>query len=123
MKIKTIYLTESKGFGQVVTAWAEEKGFDVKVLDSKTNVLDDLTEGVTLFHENHNFSRETVEMHEAIVKENIPGYKVDLNGTLMATVNNFSMWLDRNRPQKLLILGEPELAKNKNLERFLEKLG
>ena len=122
MKVNTIYLTENGNFSKAISAWAESKGFSVEQIDPKTTELYDLIQGVALFHENHNFSKEDVELHEEIIKDNIPGYKIDLNGTLVATVSNFTMWLERNKPNKLLILGNTDLAKNKNLERFLEKL-
>lgn len=120
MKIEIIYVIEDNKFGKAITEWAEDKRIQVVPTNQKKDDLSELVNGVVLFHENHNFSKDDDEMQEEMSRGNIPVHKVDINGTLAATNSNFNMWLDRNRPQSLLILGDEEVAKNGNLESFLK---
>src|SRR5690554_8105620 len=120
MKIKTIYVIANNKFGKTIGEWAESNRIEVVSTAQKNSELSELVEGVVLFHENHNFSKEDEELQEELDKDNKPIHKVDINGTLAATNSNFNMWLDRNRPQSLLILGDDEIAKNPNLPNFLK---
>lgn len=120
MKIKTIYVIANNKFGKTIGEWAESNRIEVVSTAQKNSELSELVEGVVLFHENHNFSKEDEELQEELDKDNKPIHKVDINGTLAATNSNFNMWLDRNRPQSLLILGAEEIANNPNLPIFLK---
>ncbi|HLW30496.1 MAG TPA: hypothetical protein VKX29_06535 [Brumimicrobium sp.] len=119
MKIETIYVIENNKFGKAIGEWAEDKRIHVVLTEQKNNELSSLIDGVVLFHENHNFSKDDDETQEVLGKDNKAVHKVDLNGTLAATNSNFNMWLDRNRPRTLLILGNDKVAKNANLANFL----
>jgi hypothetical protein len=120
MKIETIYVIENNKFGKAITEWAEDKRIQVVPTPQKNNDLSDLVDGVVLFHENHNFSKEDGDTQEALNNDNKAVHKVDINGTLAATNSNFNMWLDRNRPRTLLILGDDKVVKNTNLPNFLK---
>lgn len=120
MKIETIYVIENNKFGKAIAEWAEDKRIEVVPTTQKNDNLSELIDGVVLFHENHNFSREDEDTQSELSRGNTPVHKVDINGTLAATNSNFNMWLDRNRPQSLLILGDDEVAKNGNLPNFLK---
>lgn len=122
MKIDKFYFLENNEFTKTIKSWAEERQIETLVLDSKKGDLSELVDAVALFHENHNFSKEAEETHSFIVNNNRPGHKVDINGTLAATASNFSMWLERNNPKNLLVIGVDNLSKNKNLSRFLSSL-
>lgn len=122
MKIETIYLIEQSGFVNSIKEWAEEKKINVVSIDGKNEDLADIIDGVVLFHENHNFTKEDEEVFNFLVNNNRPGHRVDINGTLAATNSNFTMWLDRNRTKRLLMLGSGEIVKNVNLKRFLDNL-
>lgn len=120
MKIETIYVIENNKFGKTIGEWAEDKRIQVVATSHRSGDLSELVDGVVLFHENHNFSKEDNETQEDLSRDNKAVHKVDLNGTLAATNSNFNMWLDRNRPKTLLILGDDEVAKNPNLPLFLQ---
>ena len=120
MKLETIYVIENNKFGKAITEWAEDKRIQVVPANQKKDDLSEIVNGVVLFHENHNFSKDYDDMQTEMSRGNIPVHKVDINGTLAATNSNFNMWLDRNRPQSLLILGDDEIAKNANLQSFLK---
>ena len=120
MKIETIYVIEDNKFGKAIGEWAEDKRIQVVPTAQKNNDLSEIIDGVVLFHENYNFSKEDDETQEALSNDNKAIHKVDINGTLAATNSNFNMWLDRNRPTTLLILGDDDVAKNPNLPIFLK---
>ncbi|RYM35904.1 hypothetical protein ERX46_02620 [Brumimicrobium glaciale] len=120
MKLETIYVIEDNKFGKAITEWAEDKRIQVVPANQKKDDLSEIVNGVVLFHENHNFTKDDDDMQTEMSRGNIPVHKVDINGTLAATNSNFNMWLDRNRPQSLLILGDEEIANNANLQNFLK---
>lgn len=122
MKVKTVYLIESNHFSKSIEEWANSSSLSVETIDSKTQDIDDLIDGVVVFHENHNISKEIEELQALLDDGNRPGHRIDINGTLAATKSNFEMWLERNKPSKLLFLGKDDLPKNENLQRFLENL-
>lgn len=122
MKVKTVYLIDSNSFGNTILEWAENKHIEAVNLDQKNNDLVELVDGAVVFHENHNFSKVDEETQAYLNENNRPSHRVDINGTLAATKSNFTMWLERNNPSKLLVLGNSEIAKNPNLKRFLDSL-
>lgn len=122
MKINTIYLINNDKFSKAISTWAEGKSVESISTDKKGDALAEIIEGVVVFHENHNFSKEDEEVQELIESHNKPAHRIDINGTLAATASNFTMWLERNKPKSLLVLGNKEVSKNKNLKRFLNKL-
>ncbi|MDX1651275.1 MAG: hypothetical protein R3277_02210 [Brumimicrobium sp.] len=122
MKIETVYIINSNEFGNAILEWAEGKQIEAVRVDPKHTDLAELIKGVVIFHENHNFSKEIEEMQEYLEDNNRPAHRIDINGTLAATKSNFTMWLERNKPSKLLILGNSNIVGNPNLKRFLDSL-
>lgn len=122
MKIATVYLISNNSFGNTISEWSEGKRIDVVSVEQKNNDLADTVDAAVVFHENHNFTKEDEEIQGYLESHNRPSHRVDINGTLAATKSNFTMWLERNKPSNLLILGSPDIAKNPNLKRFLDSL-
>lgn len=122
MKIKTVYLIDNNSLGKCITEWSEGKNINAVNLDQKNENLVDLVDAAVVFHENHNFTKEDEEIQNLLENNHRPSHRVDINGTLAATKSNFTMWLERNNPSNLLILGNSEVAKNPNLKRFLNSL-
>ncbi len=122
MKIELIYLIDQNGFHDVIKTWADQKGIEVAIIDPKSDDFLDLIDGMTLIHENHNFSKEAEELQNYLNKNNRPTHKIDINGTVAATASNFTMWTERNKTKKLLLVGGLEVIQNPNLNRFLSKI-
>lgn len=122
IKVKTVCLIESNLFSKSIEEWAHNSSLSLETLDAKTQDIDEFIDGVVVFHENHNISKEIVDLQLILDSANRPGHRIDINGTLAATKSNFEMWLERNKPSKLLFLGKDDLPKNENLQRFLENL-
>lgn len=122
MKIKTVYLIDNNSLGKTITEWSEGKSINAENIDQKNGDLSEIIDAAVVFHENHNFTKEDEEIQASLEKHHRPSHRVDINGTLAATKSNFTMWLERNQPSTLLILGNPEVSKNPNLKRFLDSL-
>lgn len=122
MKIKTVYLIDNNSLGITIAEWSEGKRINAVNLDQKNDNLADVVDAAVVFHENHNFTKEDEDIQSLLENNHRPSHRVDINGTLAATKSNFTMWLERNKPSNLLILGNPEVAKNPNLKRFLDSL-
>lgn len=122
MKIEKVYLISDNSFGSTIAEWSEGKRIDVVSVEQKNNNLAEIVDAAIVFHENHNFTKEDEDIQDFLESNNRPSHRVDINGTLAATKSNFTMWLERNKPSNLLILGSPDIAKNPNLKRFLDSL-
>lgn len=120
MKVDTLYVIVDNKLGSMISQWAEGKRIQVAPKPQKNTELVQLVDSVVLFHENFNFSKEDEETIAVLNKNNKAVHKVDINGTLSATNSNFNMWLERNKPNCLLILGDSKVAGNPNIPQFLE---
>jgi hypothetical protein len=121
MKIDRLYFINKSAFTNVMRLWTDEKGIDLTEHPMNEDLLE-LIDGAVLFHVNHNLNKEFIQLADLIEENNVPTYKVDVNGTLAATLSNFSMWLERNKAKNVLILGHEDVAKSENLNRFLGAL-
>ncbi|MGB0933220.1 MAG: hypothetical protein ACPGU5_02995 [Lishizhenia sp.] len=122
MQIKDIYITEENQFSALLSEWSERMGVQINTVGSNDNELYEKVQGIVIFHENHDISKEAEEISKDLDKSNIATHKVDINGTVTATVTNLNMWIERNSCESILVLAEKNLEKNENLHRFLEKL-
>jgi hypothetical protein len=122
MQIKNIYITEENHFSTLLREWSERMDVQVIPVESNDNDLYEKVQGIVIFHENHDISKDAEEISKDLDKSNIATHKVDINGTVTATVTNLNMWIERNSCDNILVLGEKNLGKNENLHRFLEKL-
>lgn len=122
MQIKYIYITEENQFSNLLREWSERMGVQINPVESSDNKLYEKVQGIVIFHENHDISKEAEEISKDLDKSNIATHKVDINGTVTATVTNLNMWIERNSCENILVLAEKNLGKNENLHRFLEKL-
>lgn len=122
MEVDTIYLIEHTKFGKLIANWTENLNKELIYTSYKNDRSLETIDGLVLFHENHNFSKEDDELYASLKKDNKATHKVDLNGTLSATLSNFKMWLSLNKPKNLLFVGEDKIINNANLEAFLNGL-
>lgn len=122
MNIKEIYSSEGSTFGETIAVWAESIGIEHFKIDLKQEEKIDEIQGLILFHETHDIVRAHQEVISIFEQKQRAISKIDVNGTLMVAVSNFSLWMERNKCKSILVVGSDELLKNPNLERFLEKL-
>lgn len=122
MKLDTIYVITDNKFGKTISQWADEKSIFVETTQHRTAELRELVKGVVLFHENHNFSKEDIELFDELNSYNIPTHKVDIDGTVSATRSNFLMWVENNQPKTLLFLGNQKVAEHPHLQKFIAEI-
>lgn len=120
MKLDTLYVIIDNKLGSMLAQWADNQRIQVTPTSQKNSDLINLVDSVVLFHENFNFSKEDEETIDILNKNNKAVHRVDINGTLSATNSNLNMWIERNKPNSLLILGDDKVAENSNLPKFLE---
>jgi hypothetical protein len=82
----------------------------------------DLFDSLLIVSENQSISKENWNLKSLFDKNQKPSYRIDINGTLNSAIANIELWLESNKSKDLLIVGKDEIVKNKNLDRFLEKL-
>jgi hypothetical protein len=121
MTVEFIYVLNTGELLTYLQSWANNFDIIVEKADAKED-LSDIIDGVVLIHENHNIQKDMEELVAALDKNNCPGHRVDINGTLAATKSNFEMWVERNKTKRLLFVGKDDLVKSENFERFFNSL-
>jgi hypothetical protein len=119
MKVEKFYLQTHTKFGKVLAEWTESQS--VENVEFHERNLDDISmiDGLVIFTENQSVEKEANEARSAFDAKQKPIHKIDINGTLVAAVSNFSFWIERNNCKTILMIGSDQLVKNPNLERFL----
>lgn len=122
MNINKLYLINENDFTAAIQNWAIGASFEHIEPANLNNMLEESIDGAVVFHVNHNFNKEIVDKLKLLENHNLSLHKVDINGTIAATVSNLEMWLDRNRPKNVLVMGCNDVAKSDNLNKFLLNL-
>lgn len=122
MIIEKIYLLTSNSFSKCVEEWAKSASVQSQRISIKKQNIEDIIDGVVVFHENFNKNKNIEELVENLVQSNRPSHRVDINGTMVATKSNFEMWMERNQIRNLLVLGDDQLPKNTKFKSFLLNL-
>lgn len=121
MILEAIFLKGGGQFSDYVREWADTRGIEVVSYEFKPN-QDQEPHGLLLVNENHDITKEIGEVYSLYDRKHIPTQKIDINGTLQVAMNSFRMWADKNKCERVLILGDNDLVKNENLERFFSNL-
>lgn len=122
MKIKEIYIDENP-FGKIIEEWVSEFNItNIHNLPVKSSFDINLTDSLVVFHENHDISKHYLDLIDLFEARQKNVCKIDLQGTLAAAKSNFELWLERNHPEQMLIIGDAVLSKNVNTPRFLKTI-
>lgn len=121
MILETIFLKDGGQFHDYVTEWADTRGIEIVSYEFKPSE-DQEPDGLLLVNENQDITREIGEIYALFDRKHLPTQKVDINGTLQVAINSFRIWADKNKCKRVLVLGDNELVKNENLERFFSSL-
>lgn len=122
MLLKKIVLRNQDQFEKSIETWSGKWHIDAEVFDGKESLLD-VVDSVVILHEDHNISRENRDLREWLEKNHKVAHQVDINGTINASVSSLRFWLENNKPQSTLFIGDERLVKNNRLETYLAKLG
>lgn len=121
MKIEKIYVKPNQNFSKRLIQWASEN--TVECLEVNTDdEFDEIMDGLVIFNQNQDMERDDLEIRRLFDSKQKPVQRIDINGTLMVGVSNFSLWLERNGCKHILMLGSESLIENPNLDRYLEKM-
>jgi hypothetical protein len=119
MKLKKVYIKPGGYFSSVINEWATTN--NVETLEaSLAEGFEENIDGLVIFNQNSDESKEILDIRKIFDKKLKPVHRIDINGTLMVGVSNFSLWLERNACGSVLFLGDDVLKENTNLPRYLE---
>lgn len=119
MQLDVILLKPENAFGQRIADWATKFGISTEQYDVRS---EDYPDGMLLVNANQDFHKEDLDLHTLFDKKHIPTQKIDVNGTLQVAISNFELWLKTYKCRKVLIIGDEDLVKNENLDRFLGRI-
>lgn len=121
MKVERVYVKPGSQLSNKLSEWAS-----VNNLESTEVSLDDDFEesidGLVIFNQNQDVDRDLLDIRKLFDDRQKPVQRIDINGTLMVGVSNFSLWLERNGCRNILMVGSERLCENPNLERYLENM-
>lgn len=122
MKIEHIYIDKNP-FGKIIEEWVSTFNItNIHTEPLKSNSGINKTDNLVVFHANHDISKQYMDLIDLFESRQKNVCKIDLKGTLAAGKSNFELWLDRNQPEDMLIIGEGSLSNNENTIRFLEAI-
>lgn len=121
MKLEKIYTKAGSAFGNATAEWASNNNLKFEEIQFDEGFDEDI-KGLVVFNQNSDIERHLVELINRFDKSLKPIQRIDINGTLMVGVSNFSLWLERNGCQNVLFIGDDNLVKNEKLGRYFDAL-
>lgn len=121
MLLKKIVLRNDDQFSSAINVWAGEQKINVESFDGKSSLFD-LVDSMVIIQEDHNVSREIKDLREAIEKLHRPTHQIDVNATMSASVASLRFWLENNKPNSVLFVGEEKITQSLRFNEYLEKL-
>ncbi len=121
MLLKKIVLRNDDQFSSAINVWAGEQKISVESFDGKSSLFD-LVDSMVIIQEDHNVSREIKDLREAIEKLHRPTHQIDVNATMSASVASLRFWLENNKPNSVLFVGEEKITQSLRFTEYLEKL-
>ena len=122
MKIDKIFLQTHTKFAKALSDWAQDMNVEIVDFHERNIEEVDQMDGLLIFNENQTIEREAAELRDVFDLKQRPIQKIDINGTLVVGISNFTFWLERNNCKKILVVGSDHLLENPNLERFLSNI-
>lgn len=121
MLLKKIVLRNDDQFSSAIHLWAGVQKISVESFDGKSSLFD-LVDSMVIIQEDHNVSKEIKDLREAIEKLHRPTHQIDVNATMSASVASLRFWLENNKPNSVLFIGEEKITQSLRFSEYLEKL-
>lgn len=121
MKLRKIFIIPGTAFGGLIADWAAINQLEVEELTIDEG-FDKVVDGLVIFNQNSDMEKDILDIRKVFDDSLKPVQRIDINGTLMVGVSNFSLWLERNGCVNVLFLGADNLKDNPNLARYLETM-
>lgn len=121
MKIKQVFIRPNTEISKRIAEWTELYG----VVCTEISLEEDFEEnidGLVIFNQNQDMDKDMSDIRTLFDNRQKPVLHVDINGTLMVGVSNFSLWLERNGCTNILVIGNDGLLENPNLDRYLSHM-
>ena len=121
MKIKQVFIRPNTEISKRIAEWTELYG----VVCTEISLEEDFEEnidGLVIFKQNQDMDKDMSDIRTLFDNRLKPVLHVDINGTLMVGVSNFSLWLERNGCTNILVIGNDGLLENPNLDRYLSHM-
>ena len=122
MNIDKIFLQTHTKFAKALSDWAQDMNVEIVDFHERNIEEVDQMDGLLIFNENQTIEREAAELRDVFDLKQRPIQKIDINGTLVVGISNFTFWLERNNCKKILVVGSDHLLENPNLDRFLSNI-
>lgn len=121
MLLKKIVLRNNDSFAVSIQDWAEKQGIDVESFDGKASLFD-VVDSLVIIQEDHNVTKDTKELRDAIERIHKPTHQIDVNATMNASVASLRFWLENNKPKSVLFVGDEKITESHRFSEYLEKL-
>lgn len=121
MKIQQVVIRPNTSFSSRLNEWAIENGVECLEVQLEEN-FEEHIDGLVIFNQNQDMEREALDIRKLFDDRQKPVQRIDINGTLMVGVSNFSLWIERNGCKKILMIGSDQLCSNPNLDRYLNHM-
>lgn len=121
MLLKKIFLRNKDKFELVVEDWSNRMKIQVEVFDGKESLTDTI-DSLVILHEDHNISKENKDLRELLERSHKPTHQVDINATINASITQLRFWLENNKPNNVLFVGDEKLLKSTRLNDYFDKL-
>jgi hypothetical protein len=124
MKVCKVYTKPNTVLSKRIEEWVFENKIEYVEIPFDDD-FDEQIQGLVVLNQNQDVERDILEIRKSFDEKQKPVQRIDINGTLMVGVSNFSLWLERNGCESILIVGSDSLCENPNLERYFShmKLG
>ncbi|WP_070138348.1 hypothetical protein [Crocinitomix algicola] len=122
MLLKKIVLRNNDQFASAINDWATKLKIDVETFDGKASLFD-VIDSLVIIQEDHNVTRETKDLRDAVEKIHKPTHQIDVNATMNASVASLRFWLENNKPVSVLFVGDEKITESQRFSDYLEKLG
>lgn len=121
MKIQQLIIRPNTTFSKRVSEWAVENNIECLEVQLEDD-FEEHIDGLVIFNQNQDMEREALDIRKLFDDRQKPVQRIDINGTLMVGVSNFSLWIERNGCKRILMIGADKLCENPNLERYLSHM-
>jgi hypothetical protein len=121
MLLKKIILRNSDAFETAISNWCAKNKVVVEVFDGKESLYD-VVSAMVIMHADHNISRENKDLRDAMEKYHKPTQEIDINGTMTASISSLRFWIENNRPETILMVGDAKLIENSRFEDYFKTL-
>lgn len=122
MNLDKVYLFQHKQLSPILREWLSVSGHEVQLVDVRDKQFQEDTDGVVVLTGDLDVDKDDQEMIAEMENKRIPVRRIDLNGTLQASITSLNLWLKNNKCKRVVFTGADTITGNENFERFLNRL-